>query len=305
MSTSASVLQLIRAAIAEFGEDECGLRSAALAYFTVFALPPLLVLLVMIAGTVWDPAMVQRSLETQFAGMMGPSAGRQVREMMERGQASASSGIGAVVSAAGLLLGATGFFISLQNALNRVWEVKPDPDAGGISRFLGKRILSFGMLLGVGFLLAASLAVSAGIAALGDRLAPGVSGVVLEAVNFAVSFVMLSALFTVMFRYLPDAHIAWRDVWVGGVVTGLLFVGGKAAIGFYLGHSRPGDAFGAASALGVVLVWTYYAGLILLFGAELTQQWAKQRGAGIEPEPGAVLVVAREELVRPGARSSR
>lgn len=302
MDRSDSIPQLVRAAFRDFGEDECGLRAAALAYFTVFALPPLLILLVMIAGMVWDPAQVQQSLQAQFTGLMGQSAGGQIREMMERGNRAASSPLGTILSVLGLLLGATGFFLNLQNALNRVWNVKPDPEGGGVKRFLGKRLVSFGMLLGVGFLLAVSLALTAVISSLGDRFTIGLPESVLLALNLAVSFLVLSGLFAAIFRYLPDAEIAWRDVWVGALVTGVLFVAGKFAIGFYLGHSHPGDAFGAASALGVLLVWTYYAGMILLLGAELTQQWAATRGAGNEPEEGAVRVIEHEELVRPGAR---
>ena len=294
------IFQLIKSAFTDFGEDECGLRSAALAYFTVFALPPLLVLLVMIAGTIWSPQEVQRSLETQFAGMMGESGGRQIHEMMVRGNKAGEGGLGAITSVVGLLLGATGFFLSLQNALNRVWEVKPDPEQGGVKRFLMKRLLSFGMLLGLGFLLAVSLALTAAVSALGGAVGGGLPTPLMYVIELAVSFGVLSLLFAAMFKYLPDAKAAWRDVLVGGAVTGLLFVVGTFAIGLYLGRSNPGDAFGAASALAVVLVWAYYAGMILLFGAEFTQQWAKRRGSGIEPKEGAVRVIEHEEHLRPG-----
>jgi membrane protein len=298
-----STLQILKSAIKDFGEDECGLRAAALAYFTVFALPPLLTLLVMIAGTVWDPREVQGALEAQFSGVMGQSGGRQVHEMLARGE-EAKSGLGAITSVVGLVLGATGFFLNLQNALNRVWEVKPDPAQGGVKRFLSKRLLSFGMLLGIGFLLAVSLALTAAISALGGSLGAGLPEPAMHVAEFLVSFVVLSMLFAAMFKVLPDATLAWRDVLVGGFVTGLLFAAGKFAIGLYLGRSKPGDAFGAASALAVVLVWAYYAGMILLFGAELTQQWAKRRGSGIEPEEGAVRVIEHEEQLRPGQHGS-
>ena len=302
-SGKGGIFRLIKAAIDDFGEDECGLRSAALAYFTVFALPPLLVLLVMIAGMIWPPQEVQRSLESQFAGMMGDSGGRQIHEMMVRGNKASEGGLGAITSVAGLLLGATGFFLSLQNALNRVWEVKPDPEQGGVRQFIMKRLLSFGMLLGLGFLLAVSLALTAAVSALGGAMGGGLPKPVMYVVELAVSFAVLSLLFAALFKYLPDATAAWRDVLVGGAVTGFLFVVGKFAIGMYLGRSNPGDAFGAASALAVVLVWTYYAGMILLFGAEFTQQWAKRRGSGIEPKSGAVRVIEREEHLRPGQYS--
>lgn len=301
---SRSVVQLLKAAFKDFGDDECGIRAAALAYFTVFALPPLLILLVLVAGLIWDPQEVRRALESQFAGMLGESGGRQIHDMIVRGdKANAGGGFAAVTSAVGLLLGATGAFLNLQGALNRVWEVKPDPTQGGIRRFIGKRLLSFGMLLGLGFLIAVSLALTAAITALGGSLGVGIPEPVLHVLDVVVSFVVLALLFTAMLKYLPDAKIAWRDVWVGGVVTALLFVVGKFAIGFYLGRSKPGDAFGAASALAAVLVWAYYAGMIVLFGAEFTQQWAKRRGGGIEPKEGAVRVIEREEQLRPGRQS--
>jgi membrane protein len=298
-SENRGIFQLTKAAFQDFGEDECGLRSAALAYFTVFALPPLLVLLVMIAGMIWSPQEVQRSLESQFAGMMGESGGQQIHEMMVRGNKANAGGLGAITSIIGLVLGATGFFLSLQNALNRVWEVKPDPQQGGVKQFLTKRILSFGMLLGLGFLLAVSLALTAAVSALGGAVGGGLPKPVMYVIEMTVSFVVLSLLFAALFKYLPDARAVWRDVLVGGAVTALLFVIGKFAIGLYLGRSNPGDAFGAASALAVVLVWAYYAGMILLFGAEFTQQWAKARGSGIEPKDGAVHVIEHEEEVRP------
>jgi membrane protein len=297
------IVRILEGAFRDFGEDECGIRAAALAYYTVFALPPLLILLVMIAGRIWSPAEVQRALEGQFAGMMGESGGRQIHQMMVHGQQSAGGGMVATISSiVGLILGATGAFLSLQDALNRVWEVKPDPRQGGIRTFLTKRLLSMGMVLGLGFLLAVSLALTAGISALGGYLGGSIPPAIMHAIDFAVSCAVLIALFAALFKVLPDAEIAWRDVWVGGAVTGVLFVLGKFAIGLYLGRSKPGDAFGAASALAVVLVWAYYAGMILLFGAEFTQEWATARGSGVVPSEGAVRVVEKEAEVGRGAR---
>jgi membrane protein len=295
------VFQLLKAAFKDFGEDECGIRAAALAYFTVFALPPLLTLLIMVAGMVWDPQDVQKALTSQFSGMMGESGGQQISTIIAQADKPGSGGLFATLaSIAGLVFGATGAFIQLQGALNRAWEVKPDPAQGGVMRFITKRLLSLGMVLGIGFLLAVSLALSAGVSAVGGAIGSGIPEPVLHVLNFAVSFLVLGLLFSAMFKVLPDAKVAWRDVWVGGFVTALLFVLGKFAIGLYLGRSSPGDAFGAAGALAVVLVWAYYSGMILLFGAEFTQQWAVERGSGVEPKEGAVHVVEKEEVVRPG-----
>lgn len=307
------MLSLIKATWSDFGRDECGTRAAALAYSTIFALTPLLILLITIAGLIWSPAEVQRGIETQFAGMVGQSGAQQIHAMIAHSRDSAGGGIVATVgSVVGLILGATGVFLALQDALNKAWNVRPDPKQGGVRPFIVKRLISAGMVLGLGFILAVSLALTAALSAAGHAIGGGLPDVVMEVVNFVVSFVVLAVLFGAIFKVLPDATIGWADVRVGGVVTALLFVVGKFVIGIYLGHSNPGDAFGAASALAVILVWTYYTGVIILLGAEFTQEWAAQHGHAIEPEAGAVRAdlveaeEAREEAAkRPGARTPR
>lgn len=307
MQKSDGLLQLLKGSFEDFGEDECGVRAAALAYYTVFALPPLLILLITAAGLIWDARDVEQALQSQFAGMMGDSGGEQIRTIISQADRPGSGGAFATMaSVGGLLFGATGAFAQLQGALNRAWEVKPDPAQGGIRTFVTKRMLSLGMVLGIGFLLAVSLALTSAIAAIGGAVGGGLGEPLLHVFNFALTFAVLAALFAAMFKVLPDAEVAWRDVLVGGAATALLFVAGKFAIGFYLGRSSPGDAFGAAGALAVVLVWVYYSAMILLFGAEFTQQWAKRRGSGIAPEDGAVRVVETEHHIRkgePGARA--
>jgi membrane protein len=288
------MLQLLKRSARDFMDDECPLRAAALAYYTIFALPPLLILLIMVAGLLWDPADVQRALETQFAGLVGPDGAAAIQAMVARTDQPGSGGpMATVFSVAGLMFGATGAFIQLQGALNRAWEVQPDPDAGGVRQFLTKRVLSLGMVFGIGFLLAVSLAVSAILSAAGGILSGMLGGPgqpLLHAINFSVTLAVMALLFAAIFRFLPDARIAWRDVMVGGAATAVLFVAGKYVIGLYLGRSDPGDAYGAASTLAVLLIWIYYAAMILLFGAEFTQSWAERRGGGIEPEPGAVTL---------------
>lgn len=282
------MLSILKRALRDFIDDECPVRAAALAYYTVFALPPLLVLLIMLAGALWDPQDVQRALETQFASLVGQQGASAIHGMIQSGDRPGSGGVLASVISIGMLLfGATGAFLQLQGALNRAWEVRPDPKSGGLRNFVMKRMLSLGMILGVAFLLIVSLAISALLAALGDSLT-FIPAPVMYAVNFVVSFAVLTLLFAAIFKILPDAKVEWRHVWAGAATTSLLFVIGKFAIGLYLGRSSPGDAFGAASALAVILVWVYYAGMIVLFGAEFTQAWATSRGGKIEPEKGAV-----------------
>ena len=300
------MLDLIKSSVREFVEDDCTTMAAALSYYTVFSLPPLLVLILLLVGAVMDPQDVQGSLESHLQSLMGPRAGQTIRTILEHSQMPGSRGlIATVIGVGALILGAAGVFGQLQTALNRTWGVKPDPAQGGMKSFVVKRVFTFGMILALAFLLLVSLILSTVLAAFGGalgRLLPaGFSATLLQAINFAISFAVIALLFGAMFRLLPDARIRWRDVWVGATVTAFLFVVGKTLIGIYLGHSNPGQAFGAAGSLALLLVWIYYSSMILLFGAEFTQVWADQRGAGVTPERGAVR--AAEE--RPHAVGAR
>ncbi len=180
--------------------------------------------------------------------------------------------------------------MELQSALNRAWEVEPDPEQGGIRSFLLTRVLSFGMVLAIAFLLVVSLAASALLIAFGDALGAmvpgGVSDILLQVLTFLVSFAVITLLFAAMFKFIPDAEVAWRDVWVGALGTAFLFTVGKFLIGFYLGQSDPGQAYGAAGSLAIILVWIYYSALILFLGAEFIKAWAQRYGTGIEPARG-------------------
>lgn len=302
MSAARDQLNILKRTWTEFNADECMGQAAALSYYTIFSIPPLLVLLMLVAGAVWDPQDVQGAIEGQISALMGQTGAQEVRNILANAERPGVGGPMATVLGIGaLIFGATGAFVSLQGALNKAWEVKPDPSQGGVKNFVFKRLFSFGMVLALAFLLLVSLAVSAAVGAFGDmlgRLLPeGFSAVLLSAINFTVSIVVFTALFATMFKVLPDAVVQWRDTFVGALVTTLLFVIGKFAIGFYLGTSDPGSAFGAAGSLAVFLVWIYYSAIILLLGAEYTQAWAELRGRRIEPEPGAVRVVVQEEHV--------
>ena len=288
------VFDFLKRIVKDFSEDECSVRAAALAYYPVFALPPMLILLTMVVGAFWDPTEVQASLETQFSSLIGPDAGQAIRDMLLHAKRpGAGSAVATLLGLGALLFGSLGAFMQLQGALNRAWEVKPDPKQGGIRRFIAKRVLSAGMILAVAFLLTVSLAVSALLSALGARMT-FIPEPALHAIDVTLSFTVITVLFAAIFRFLPDAEVAWGDVWLGALVTSILFVVGKFVIGFYLGRSAPGDAYGAASALAIILVWIYYGGMIVLFGAEFTQAWAERRGVRKRPEEGAVHVEHHE-----------
>ena len=281
---------LLKDAGKDFMDDECPVRAAALSYYIVFSLPPLLILILLIASAVFDPAQVQQALTAQMGGFMGAEGAQEIGTIMQEAERPGGRGLKAVLGIAAIVFGATGSFLQLQGALNRAWEVEPDPRQGGIKNMIFKRILSLGMILGVAFLLLVSLALSAALSAVGDmigRMIPGGSEVVAHVFNFVLSFVVITGLFAAIYKVLPDARISWKDVRVGAVVTALLFTIGKFLLGLYLGRSNPGEAFGAAGSLALILVWIYYSSMIVLFGAEFTQVWAIRHGRPIEPQEGA------------------
>jgi membrane protein len=301
------VITLAKDTFNEFNKDEATWKAAALSYFTVFALAPLLVLLLQVASFIWDPAQVRDALTGQFQALMGSDVAKQVETMMTTAEQKSASGSGfrLILSIGGLLFGATGAFVSLQTALNRAWEVEPDPKSGGIRNFITKRFLSLGMVLGIAFLLLVSLAVTAAMSAVGGALFGGLGKTFGEILNFILTFAVITLLFGAMFKVLPDAKIGWRDVWVGAIATALMFVVGKTLIGLYIGQSDPGSAFGAAGSLAVLLVWIYYAAVILLLGAEFTQAWMKIHGRIIEPEEGAVRIVEVKKEVGGASNTHR
>src|SRR5918992_3989680 len=283
--------------------DGCSTMAAALSFYTFFSLPALLSLLLLIVGAAMDPRDVQRAILTQAGDLIGRAGAEQIRTIIEHArQVDVNKPAAAALSILAVALGATASFGQLQAALNTIWGVKPDPKRGQIRNFLAKRIFSFGIVLGVAFLLLVSLAFSAVLSALGERLTRnlGIPETILQFTDWAISFAALSAVFAAMYRLLPDARIAWPDVWVGAVASALLFLVGKSVIGYYLGDSDPGSAYGAAGSLAVVLIWVYYTSMVVLFGAVVTRVWAERYGRGVRPEKGAVEVVEVEREVQHG-----
>jgi membrane protein len=285
------VFAMLKRSVREFIDDDCMTRAAALSYYTVFSLPPLLILILLLAGTLLDPNDVRGELERQIDALMGSAGGAQVRTMLAHAERPGGGLVPTLIGIGALLFGATGAFAQLQSAINRVWEVEPDPRQGGLRNFLLKRLLSFGMILSIAFLLLVSLVISAALAAFGGALESflpdALSAPVLQALNLAISLAVITALFAAMFKVVPDASVAWRDVWVGAAATAALFTAGKFLIGLYVARSNPGEAYGAAGSLALLLLWIYYSTFLVLLGAEFTQAWAEGRGRGIAPEPGA------------------
>lgn len=290
--------------INDFFEHRGPSMAAALSYYTFFSLPPLLLLLMLFLGLLMDPADLQGALAGQVRTLTGSAAAEQVEAVLaqiaEDGERPAAlSALGAVA----LFFGATTAFAELQGSLNKVWSVEPDPARGTVLNFLTKRIFSFGLVLVVAFLLLVSLVASAVFVQAGARLAamaPGaLSGALLQLVELVVSLLLTTLLFAAMYKIIPDAEVRWSDVRVGAIATAILFVAGKYAIGYYLGSTDPGGAYGAAGSLAVLLLWVYYTAIILFLGAELTRVWEVRFGGGVRPAAGAVEVVHEKRRAAP------
>jgi membrane protein len=294
---------LIWATIFAFFSDGCSTMAAALSFNTFFSLPALLTLLLALVGRVTSPEQVEHAILGQVGKLVGTGAAQQVALIISNANRSThAASVATIVSLFALVLGATASFAQLQAALNKAWGVKPDPHRNQIRVFLIKRVFSFGILITVAFLLLVSLALSTVIAAIGNALTTrlGTPPIVLQTATALGSFLLIAFLFAIMFRYLPDARISWRDVRAGAIGTALLFVLGRTLIGLYLGRSDPGSVYGAAGSLALVLIWVYYTSMILLLGAEFTKLWAQRYGKGIVPVKGAVAYVEEERRVATG-----
>ena len=254
--------------------------AAALSYYTLLALAPLVLMTVAVAGLVFERATVERRIVTEMGLLIGSEGSEVVQTVLRHARDPAKGTLSVVIGTAVLLLGATTVFAQLQSSLNRIWKVEVSP-SGSVRMlwfFLKERLLSLAMVLAVGFLLLVSLVISAAVAAIGEALG-GVSnaGIVLETLNLLVSLIVVTALFATIFKVLPDAPVAWPDVWVGAVTTSVLFTVGKSLIGLYLGRTSIGSPYGAAGSLVVMTVWVFYASMIVFLGAELTYLRSKQR----------------------------
>lgn len=299
---------LFKQAFAEFGEDKAQRLGAALAYYTIFSLAPLLLIAISIAGIVFGREAAQGEIFGQLRGVLGQQSAQTVQEMVKSAAKPKSGTIATVVGIVTLLFGAAGVFGQLKDALNTIWNVEPEKK-GGILIMLKARFLSFAMVFGTGFLLLVSLVLDSAVSAaghfVGNRLPGGEA--LWQAVQLVVSLAIVTLLFALIFRFLPDIHPAWRDVWFGAIFTAVLFVAGKFALGLYLGKSAVGSSYGAAGSLVVLLLWVYYSAQILFFGAEFTQVYARTHGsmaqakdaaaesaaAPARPAPTPVVVIPR------------
>jgi membrane protein len=273
------VVRLFKESFQKFQQDEALTRGAALAYYTMLSLAPLLIVVVAVAGLAFGADDVRARILGQVGQLVGKEAAATVGTLMVKASKPSSSIPAAVIGVLTLLIGAGGVFGYLQDMMNKIWRVEKKTK-GGIWSLLRGRFLSLAMVLGTGFLLLVSLVVSAGISAIADRFSTE-AGVLFHVLHEVVSWGVIALMFALIFRYLPDTHprIAWRDVWIGAGITSLLFALGQFLIGLYLGRASVASVYGGAGSLVIVLLWTYYSGLILFFGAEMTAVFANTWGS--------------------------
>lgn len=266
-----TIWSMVRATFDDWNAHEAPRLGAALAFYTLLSLAPLVILATAIAALIFGHSTAQSQLLAQVESMMGHQGSEAVKGMIERAHEPASGSAASIIGVITLLFGASGVFGKLRSALNKMWDVTA-PSGDGVWDTIKQRFFSFGMVLAVGFLLLVSLVISAGLAAISKffgALLP-VPSFVLNAINVLVSLVGIAVLFALIFRYVPETKIPWREIWIGATVTALLFTLGKLLIGLYLGTAAVGSAYGAAGSLVVVIVWVYYSAMIFFFGAEFT-----------------------------------
>jgi membrane protein len=301
--------ELVRDTYYAWEADKAPRLGAALAYYMVFSLAPLLIIAIGIAGSIFGQQAARGEIVGQLRDTVGEPMAQAIEGMIKDTSTNGTSSAATLLGVGILIFGATGAFVQLQDALNTIWKVTPKPRRA-IVAILRDRALSFLVVLGAGFLLLASLILSAGLSAIGKYVnsmnLPG-GTIFWQGVHALVSFLLITLLFAMIFKILPDAKIAWRDVWLGSVVTALLFTVGKYLIGLYLGRTSVASAFGAAGSVVLILVWVYYSSQILLFGAEFTRVYALNSGSPARPAENAVAVTpeARAEQGMPAGDYSR
>jgi membrane protein len=283
-----------RIAVKEFFASDPMGQAAAIAYYTIFSLPAVMIITVMVAATMFDENAVRTALLTQAGRLIGNGTAVSLQEMLQNAEVSETRFLAKVVGLTALVISAGSVFASLQSTLNRVWKVEAKPGRA-ILKYLSTRLLSLALVASFGFLMLVSLVLDALLVAFGQRLAlifSDTTAVVLAVLNVAVSFGIITLIFALIFKVLPDARIKWGDVWSGAVITTALFTLGKYLIGLYIGFSGVGDTYGAAGAVVIILLWVYYSTVILIYGAHYTHVHTRDHGSGVRPSAHATDAAA-------------
>lgn len=286
-----------------WNNDDPWRLSAVVAYYALLSLPGLLVIILNTVGAIWGQEIVEGRVTGMISGIVGIDAAETVQNMLKDTQDEEQSLISTIIGIATLIFGATGVFYHLQLSINAVWEIKTDPKAG-FKKLLLDRVISFGFVLVIGFLLLVSFVITAGISILQkyiEQALPEVMVYLVYILNTVVSVGILTVLFALIFRFLPDAQVRWKTVWIGSIITALLFILGEYLLGLYFANASPGSAYGAAGSIIIILLWVSYACLILFFGAEFTWIYSKRYGIGIKPKGHAIHFKHREIIQEKGS----
>jgi membrane protein len=287
----------------DWSEDNASRLAAALAYYSLLSLAPLMVIVVSISGFFLGAESARGRVAGELGAIVGGPAAQGIQSVVQSAHSPAAGALSTIVGVVTLFVGASGVFGELQSSLNTIWEVKPKPGRG-IMGEIKARFVSFTMVLGVAFLLLVSLVLSAVLSNIGSTFSHVLPGgeALWQAINFVFSLAVITLLFALIFKYIPDAKVEWKDVWLGALVTAVLFTIGKFLLALYLGKAAVGSAYGAAGSLIALVVWVYYAAQILFMGAEFTQTQARRRGHEIKPSESAVRVEDPSETKNRGAR---
>lgn len=290
--TPRGIWSVLKKSFNGFIDDKVMKLSASLAYYTVFSIGPMIIVIIYIAGLLYGKEAVEGTVFEEIKGLVGANAAVQVQEMIKNAALQTEGNFAFIVGIVTLVIGATSVFAEIQDSINQIWNLKPKPKKGWL-KMITDRLLSFSVIISLGFILLVSLLVNGVIEILMDKLQarfPNVTVVVVYIINVLITFIVISTLFGVIFKVLPDAEIKWKDVTVGAMVTAALFMLGKFAITFYIGTSDVGGTYGAAGSLVILLLWVYYSAVILYFGAEFTKAYAAKFGSSIHPSHYAVWV---------------
>lgn len=284
------IWEVLKNSFKGFGDDKITKMSSSLAYYTIFSMAPLLIIIISLSGIFLGQDAAEGKVYAQLTAFVGANTASQLQEMIRNASLSGKSVTAAIIGIATLIIGATTVFAQIPDSINFIWGLKPKPKRGWL-KFLKNRFLSFSVIIGLGFLLLVSLSISALIDAFSNSLQvyfPKVTVVIFYIINLIITLAITTLIFGAIFKVLPDAKIKWKDVLVGSVVTAILFMLGKFGISFYIGQSQVGSTYGAAGSLVVLLLWVYFSAIILYFGAEFTKAFAVKYGSQIHPDQYAV-----------------
>ncbi|MBD2714050.1 YihY/virulence factor BrkB family protein [Microvirga sp. STR05] len=290
------IVNIFKTTAAEFMVNNSFRHAAALSYYTIFSLPPLLLIVITVASSMYGGEAVTGQVYGQLRGFVGADSAKFLQDSIAEFTKQQKGGVAAIIGIGTLIFAATTFFVTLQESINDIWNLKVKP-RNGIWQFVRDRLLSFGLILSVALLLLISFVISAMLSVFTDylqRLLPEVTIILIRLIDFSLSLFITSLLFALIYRFLPDAIIRWRDVGIGAFITALLFMLGKYLIAAYIAYANPGSAFGAAGSAILLLLWVNYSSLIIFFGAEFTQEFADGFGQKVQPKAHAVRIETRE-----------